>query len=517
MLRPYEDDLMPQLIECVPNFSEGRRAEVIEAIAKAIRDTPGTKILNVSSDADHNRTVITFVGDAAAAEAGAFAAIATAADLIDLDQHQGEHPRLGATDVVPFIPIREVTMEECINIARRLGERVGRELNIPVYLYESAATRPERENLENIRRGEYEALKEEIEIKADRKPDFGPSQVGKAGATVIGARPFLIAYNVYLNTPDVGLAKKIARGLRHSSGGLRFVKANGFLVEGQAQVSMNLADFRKTPIHRAVELIRREAMRYGVAIVRSELVGMIPQAALIDSAQWYLQLDGLTDDQIFENKLAGETKGAGDAAANDFLNALAAGTATPGGGAAGAYAGAMAAGLVAMVARLTLGKKKYAEVEAEMQEVIAAAEKLRADLTTAVADDITAFDAVMLAFKLPKDSEAELAARTEAIEKANHGATAVPLRVARDAASVLGLAAIVAEQGNVNAVSDAGSAANLALAALRAAGLNVRTNAAAVKDRDAARSWLNEIDSLEYRALDTAEAINRTIRERMGG
>jgi glutamate formiminotransferase/formiminotetrahydrofolate cyclodeaminase len=508
----------PAIIECVPNFSEGRQPEVIEAIANAIRNTPGTHILNVSSDADHNRTVITFVGDAAAVEAGAFAAIAAAADLIDLDQHRGEHPRLGATDVVPFIPIRNVTMEECVNIARRLGERVGRELNIPVYLYESAATRPERENLENIRRGEYEALKEEIAAKPERKPDFGPSHAGKAGATVIGARPFLVAYNVYLNTPDAGVAKKIARAIRQSSGGLRYLKANGFLVEGQAQVSMNLTDFRKTPIHRALELIRREAARYGLTIVRSELVGMIPQAALIDSAQWYLQLDGLTDDQIFENKLAGaiESKGAGQAA-DEFLNALAGGTATPGGGAAGAYAGAMAAALVAMVARLTVGKKKYAEVEAEMQEVIVAAEKLRAALTIAVADDIAAFDAVMAAFKLPKDSEAEMAARNEAIEKANHGATAVPLRVARDAASVLGLAAIVAEQGNVNAVSDAGSAANMALAALRAAALNVRINAAAVKDRDAARSWLNEIDSLEYRALDTAEAINRTIRERMGG
>lgn len=502
---------MTQLIECVPNFSEGRRTEVIQAIADSIRAVAGARVLNVSSDVDHNRTVITFVGDAAAVEAGAFAAIAKAAELIDLDQHRGEHPRLGATDVVPFIPIREATMDDCVAIAKRLGERVGRELNIPVYLYESAAARPERENLENVRRGEYEGLKEEISLRPDRKPDYGPSQVGKAGATIIGARQFLIAYNVYLNTNDVGLAKKIAKAVRHSSGGLRFVKGLGLLVEGQAQVSMNLTDFTRTPVHRVVELVRREAARYGVNITRSELVGLIPQAALVDAAQWYLQLDGLSADQVLENKLtvAPETQ------SDSFLNAIAAGTATPGGGAAGAYAGAMAAALVAMVGRVTVGKKKYAEVEAEMQEMIIAAEKLRADLTAAVAADIEAFEAVMAAYKLPKDSEAEVAARGEAVERASHGATAVPLRVARDATSVLGLAALAAEKGNVNAISDAGSAANMAIASLRAAALNVRINAAAIKDRDAANFWLSEVASLEHRAADTFEAINRTIVERM--
>ncbi len=509
---------MTQLIECVPNFSEGRRTEVIQAIAESIRAVAGARVLNVSSDVDHNRTVITFVGDAAAVETGAFTAIAKAADLIDLDQHQGEHPRLGATDVVPFIPIREATMEDCVAIAKRLGERVGRELNIPVYLYEAAAARPDRENLENVRRGEYEGLKEEISLNLDRKPDYGPSQVGKAGATIIGARQFLIAYNVYLNTNDVGIAKKIARAVRHSSGGLRFVKGLGLLVEGQAQVSMNLTDFTKTPLHRVVELVRREATRYGVNITRSELVGLIPQAALVEAAQWYLQLDGLSAGQILENKLtarfAPETRGAGEAA-DSFLNAIAAGTATPGGGAAGAYSGAMAAALVAMVGRVTVGKKKYAEVEAEMQEMITAAEKLRADLTAAVAADIEAFDAVMAAYKLPKDSDAEVTARSEAIERANHVATAVPLRVARDATSALGLAALAAEKGNANAISDAGSAANLAIASLRAAALNVRINAANVKDRDAAKFWLSEVASLEHRAADTLEAINRTINERM--
>lgn len=505
---------MPQLIECVPNFSEARRPEVVKAIVEAIASAPGVRLLHVSSDHDHNRTVATFVGDAAAVEAGAYNGIVKAAELIDLDQHTGEHPRIGATDVVPLIPIKDATMEDCVNVARRLGERVGRELGIPVYLYESAASRPDRENLENIRRGEYEGLKTEIAVNPDRKPDFGPDRLGKAGATVIGARPFLIAYNVYLNTGDVAIANRIARTIRHSSGGLRFVKALGLLVEGQAQVSMNLTNFRKTPVHRAVELVRREAARYGASVVRSELVGMIPQAALVDSAQWYLQLDGLQDDQILENKLAAVGQSAGESA-NQFLDSLAAGTPTPGGGAAAAYSGAMAAALVAMVARVTVGKKKYADVEPEMQEVIAAAEKLRADLTASVAADIAAFDAVLRALRMPKDSEAEMEARGEAVERAMHGASAVPLRITRDATSVLGLAAIVVEKGNINAISDGGSAANFALAAVRAGALNVRVNAASVKERDTAQLWLNEIASLEHSASATFEAVNKTIRSRI--
>jgi glutamate formiminotransferase/formiminotetrahydrofolate cyclodeaminase len=507
---------MPAIVECVPNFSEGRRPEVVRAIVEAVRAVPGTHVLDFSSDPDHNRTVLTFVGDPDAVEEGAFAAIRKAAELIDMTQHHGEHPRLGATDVVPFIPIKDVTMEACVALAKRLGERVGRELGIPVYLYESAAMRPERENLENIRKGEYEALKVEIETKPERAPDFGPAKLGRAGATVIGARPFLIAYNLYLNTPDVGVAKKIARGLRHSSGGLRYVKAAGFLVEGWAQVSMNLTHFEKTPIYRATELVRREAARYGASITRSELVGLIPQKALVDAAQWYLQLDNLRDEQIFENKLAREMEGANTASnANDFLDALAAGTATPGGGAAGAYAGAMAAGLVAMVGRLTVGKKKYAEVEAEMQGLIAAADRLRAALTIAVADDSAAFDKVMAAFKLPRDSDAEQAARAEAIERATHGAAEVPLRVARDAAHVLGLAALAAAKGNLNAISDSGSAANLALAGLRAAAMNVRVNAVAVKDREAAQAWVTEIDGLERNAQQKWEEIDAGIRARL--
>ena len=297
---------MEKIVECVPNFSEGRRRSVIEAIAAAIANVDGVRVLDVQSDEDHNRTVVTFVGSPEAVVEGAFQSIATAAQLIDLNHHRGEHPRIGAADVVPLVPVRGVTMEECVALARQLGQRVGEELGIPVYLYEEAATRPERRNLADIRRGEYEGLKEEILTNPDRAPDFGPARLGPAGATVIGARQFLIAYNVYLTTDDVEIARRIARAVRHSSGGLRYVKALGLLVNGKAQVSMNLTDFRRTPVYRVVEMIRREAARYGVSIERSELIGLIPQQALLDAAQWYLQLDGFTPDQVLENRLQEE-------------------------------------------------------------------------------------------------------------------------------------------------------------------------------------------------------------------
>ncbi len=294
---------MQKLVECVPNFSEGRRSQVIDAIVAAVAAVPGTAVLDVQTDADHNRTVLTFVGEPAAVLEGAFEAARQAATLIDLNQHQGAHPRMGATDVVPFVPLRGVTMEECVQLARQLGQRLGEELNIPVYLYEAAATRPERQNLADVRKGEFEGIRQLIASDPAHAPDFGPLAMGPAGATAVGARPFLIAFNVYLATADVEIARKIAKAIRHSSGGLRYVKALGLLVEGQAQVSMNLTDFRRTPLHVVVEMIRREAARYGVLIARSELVGMLPQEALLDAAAWYLQMDGFTAGQVLEYRL----------------------------------------------------------------------------------------------------------------------------------------------------------------------------------------------------------------------
>lgn len=291
------------LVECVANFSEGRRQDVIDAIVQAVGGVAGTAVLDVHTDADHNRSVVTFAGEPESVLESAYAGIATAARLIDLDEHQGQHPRIGAADVVPFVPLSGITLEECAALARQLGERVGRELQIPVYLYEAAATRADRVNLADVRRGEYEGLRDAILNDPDRAPDYGPSRLGKAGATAIGARLPLIAYNVYLNTSDVEIARKIAASIRYSGGGLAHVKALGLLVNGRAQVSMNLTDYTRTPVARVLEMIRSEAARYGVAVVSSELVGLIPQAALIEAARWYLQLDDFSADQILEERL----------------------------------------------------------------------------------------------------------------------------------------------------------------------------------------------------------------------
>ncbi len=294
-----------KLVECVPNFSEGRRPEVIDAIADAINSVPGVLLLNRHEDSDHNRSVLTFAGTPQGMIDAAFAAIAKAAEIIDMDAHQGLHPRLGAADVVPFVPLKGVTMDECVEMARTLGSRVGSELGIPVYLYQAAAARPDRVNLEDVRRGQYEGLKTAIQNDPERAPDFGPRKLGKAGAVIIGARNLLVAFNIFLTTDDVELARKIAAAVRYSSGGMRYVKALGLLVKGRAQVSMNFTDFKQTPIARVVEMIRREAMRYGVNIHHSELVGLMPIEALAEAAQWYLQLEDFDASRILETRLQG--------------------------------------------------------------------------------------------------------------------------------------------------------------------------------------------------------------------
>jgi glutamate formiminotransferase/formiminotetrahydrofolate cyclodeaminase len=510
------------LVECIPNFSEARRPEVIEAIVRAIQEVPGVSLLDRHSDLDHNRTVLTFVGPPAGVEESAFRAIAKAAELINLNEHMGAHPRIGATDVVPFVPISGISMQDCIAMARRLGQRVGEELNIPVYLYEEAATRPERQNLENIRRGQYEGLKDEILADPDRAPDFGPRRLGSAGATVMGARHPLIAFNVYLTTHDVEIARKIAKAVRHSSGGLRHVKGLGLLVEGRAQVSMNLTNYHTTPIARTVELIRREAERYGVSIHHSELVGLIPQQALVEAAQWYLQLDQFEPNQILEQRLTAVQDGGVAPAPHSppppvgFLDALAAGTASPGGGSAAAYSGALAAALVSMVARLTVGKKKYAAVEADMLRLAEQADALRLEMQTAVERDAEAFDAVMTALRLPKETPDQQVARLAAIETATLTATRVPLRVAGQTVEILELAYQAASQGNLNAISDAGTGAELALAALRGTALNVRINLTGLKDRQAAETLERELVAIKERAARLIEEIHAVIRQRGG-
>jgi glutamate formiminotransferase / formiminotetrahydrofolate cyclodeaminase len=505
-----------QLIECIPNFSEARHPEVIDEIVAAIQSVSEVKLLDRSSDLDHNRTVLTFAGSPLAVEEAAFQAIKTASRLINLEHHTGEHPRIGATDVVPFVPLNGASIEDCIAIARRLGERVANELYIPVYLYEAAATRPERTNLEHIRRGQYEGLRKEIESNPERQPDFGPAKLGAAGATVIGAREPLIAFNIYLTTDDVEIAKKIAKAIRHSSGGLRYVKALGLLVEGRAQVSMNLTNFHETPIARVVETVRREAQRYGVAVHHSELVGLIPQEALVDAAVWYTQLDAFDQGQILEYRLIDSAASAPQPRPVSFIEELAAPTATPGGGSAGAYAGAMGAGLVAMVAGLTIGKKKYAQVEAQMQAVRVMAESLRKELTQAVEDDSAAFEAVMGAFKLPKETEEEQTKRNAAIHLATLNAARVPLKVAKDSVKVMELALKCAKEGNINAISDSMSGFAMAQASLTASIYNVKVNLNSLEDKSVGEKMLEELKELEAKASGLEQEIRKTMETRGG-
>jgi glutamate formiminotransferase / formiminotetrahydrofolate cyclodeaminase len=297
---------MPPIIECIPNFSEGRRIEVVDAIINSIEQVDGVRVLHRSSDTDHNRSVVTFVGDKTTVREAAFQAIRTASQLIDMSQHTGVHPRIGAADVVPFVPLQDATMEDCIQIARKLGQSVGNELGLPTYLYEQAATHPERANLAHIRRGQYEGLQEKM-LSPKWRPDYGSTRVGKAGAVVIGARKALIAYNVYLNSDDVQIAQKIARTIRASNGGLIGVKALGLLVKGLAQVSMNLTDYHQTAIYHVMEAIRTEAQKQGVTIAHSELIGLLPQDALIETAAWYLQLQDFDASRILENRLSSQS------------------------------------------------------------------------------------------------------------------------------------------------------------------------------------------------------------------
>lgn len=295
---------MGKLVECVPNFSEGQRPEVIAAIVNEVKNVPGVSLLNVNSDASHNRTVVTFVGEPQAAKQAAFKACAKAAELIDLEQHKGEHPRIGATDVIPFIPVSDITMEECVELANELGQEIGEKLNIPVYMYEAAAKTPARVKLPDVRKGEYEGLKTAI-ATPERKPDYGPARMPSAGATVVGARQFLIAYNINLSTSDVSIAKKIATSIREAKGGYKYCRAMGVMIEDRnmAQVTINMVDYTGTPLHRVFETVKSEAARYGVNVIGSEIVGMVPLQALIDTADFYLRFEGFDRKQVLEENL----------------------------------------------------------------------------------------------------------------------------------------------------------------------------------------------------------------------
>ncbi len=505
-----------KLIECVPNFSEGRRPDVVEAIRSAIASTAGAHVLDTSADASHNRCVITFVAPIDKVVDAAFAGIREAANHIDLTMHSGEHPRMGASDVVPFIPLDGATMEDCIALARELGERVGRELEIPVFLYERAATRPDRENLADVRRGEFEGIRDQIGTTPQRTPDFGPSSVHPtAGAIAIGARPFLVAYNVYLGpASNMPIAKEVAKSVRGSVGGLKYVKGLGFEVDGQAQVSMNLVDTEKTPLHQAYDMVKMEAEARGVTPTWSELVGLVPERVLFETAARHVRLRNFSTDMVLERKVRSAISGG--ESLSGFVGSVASPNPTPGGGSVAAHAGALGAALAQMVAGLTAGKKKYAAVDAEMREIAIRAAALGNTLSALVARDASAYAVVAAAYKLPAESDEQQRVKTAQIDDALMHAAEVPLETARACAAVAELALAVAERGNTNAASDAGVAVLMAEAGCVGACYNVRINVAALTDKLRGTPLAEEANGVMQRTREVARRTEALVETAIG-
>jgi len=477
------------LVECVPNFSEGRNAATIEALRTALTSVAGVRLLDVQADAAHNRSVFTFVAPPDASVEAALAAMRVATERIDLTRHTGEHPRMGATDVMPFVPVRNVTMDDCVALARRLAERAAAELQIPIYLYAKAATRAERERLPDIRKGEFEGLRDRIGKDPAADPDFGPKRIHPtAGATAIGARPFLVAFNIYLDTDDVTIAKEIARGIRTSSGGLPAVQASGFEVARKAQVSMNLLDIDVTSPATVFAAVESAARQRGVAILKSEVVGLIPERAVLGAGTASLKLPD-PEAHLLERKI----RAAEGPTLDGWLGELAGGTPVPGGGSAAALAGALAGALVAMVARLTVGRKAYSSVQGRAAEILAEADALRAQLRRLVDDDAAAYAKVSAAYRLPKDDPR----RTRAADEALVGAAQTPLAMARGAARLVALSKEIGTIGNQNAHSDALVAEGLARAALAGAVENVKVNVQSLSEPGLGKSLLEEAIRLE--------------------
>ncbi|MCK4353322.1 glutamate formimidoyltransferase [candidate division WOR-3 bacterium] len=502
---------MAKLVECIPNFSEGRNNKVIDQIVSEITGIPGVKLTDRQMNVDHNRAVITFVGPPEACKQAAFNACKKASELIDLRKHKGEHPRMGATDVIPFVPISDVTTEECVEIAKELAQEIAEKLNIPTYLYEQAATRPDRENLAKIRKGEFEALREAIKTDPSRAPDFGPCELHpSAGATVVGAREYLIAYNVDLGTNNLDIAKSIAKAIRFKHGGFKYVKALGFDIKerGIVQVSMNMTNYKGTSLFRAFEFVKREAERYGIPVIGSEIVGVLPLQALVDTADWYLRLENFNSDQILEKKLWEEEE---DILPRKFIAELASKSPAPGGGSVAALSGSLGASLVCMVCELTIGKEKYKDVEKIMLKTRDEANKIKDEFLSLVKKDEDAFNKVIASFRLPKETDEDKKIRSAKIQEALKGATLVPLEVMRLSKTVLDLAIICAEKGNVNSVSDAGVSAIESQAALESALYNVLINLSSIKDEEFKTRIKNEADKLKKDISTLATKVKETV------
>jgi glutamate formiminotransferase/formiminotetrahydrofolate cyclodeaminase len=482
---------MEKIVECIPNFSEGRDQDKLDQILAEIKSA-GVELLDQEKDADHNRAVVTFVGEPEAVLEAAFRGIKKASELIDLTKHRGEHPRMGATDVVPFVPISNITTRECVEMAKRLAKRVAEELKIPVYLYEAAATRPDRANLATIRKGEFEGLRDEIATNPERRPDFGEPKIHPtAGATVIGARFPLIAFNMNLNTADVSIAQKIAQAIRFGSGGYRYTKSLGFMLkeENLAQISCNMTNYTKTPLHRVFETVKREAARYGVTIKESEIVGLVPEKALIDTAIYYLQLDRFNENQILEFKLHG--KGSKQSIM-DFLHVLALARPTPGGGSVAALEAALGTALLSMVTGITAKKTK----DKELLDFHGFLKLSTYEFHKFIDKDKLAFDKVLKAFKLADDTEEEKKDKEITVQRAYKHAASVPFEVCKKILFIYPYARTLAQKGLKNAISDVGVALYSLHSGFMAARVNVLINLNSIKDAEFNESVKTELDSL---------------------
>jgi glutamate formiminotransferase / formiminotetrahydrofolate cyclodeaminase len=478
--------------ECVPNFSEGRDAAKVERIAAAAKDVPGVTVLDVERNADHHRAVISLVGEGDALLDAVFRMMRVATDTIDLAQHHGEHPRMGATDVVPFVPLGSATMEEAVRLAERLGERVGRELRIPVFLYAKAARRPDRADLAKVREGQFEGLSKLIGTDPARAPDFGPARIHPtAGAVAIGARPVLIAYNAYLTTPDVTIAKKIAKSVRARDGGLPEVKALGFEIteRHRAQVSMNLTDYRTTPVHRALEAVRREAQRYGVGVEESEIVGLLPEDALFDAAEYYLQLHAFDRAAILERKVRAVDSGPALESLAAFTGRLAARTPTPGGGSASAAAAAFAAALGEMVLAYSMDA---ANPDPELEEAQRTLGGARARFLDLVQEDSDSYDRVRAARKARRAHPGDPAVEAAYLD-ALAGAANVPLETARRSVELARQVRRVQARTKSALASDLVTALALFRAAAEGALANVEINLIDLKAAGSSTDGLEKI------------------------
>jgi glutamate formiminotransferase/formiminotetrahydrofolate cyclodeaminase len=509
---------MAKIIECVPNFSEGRDAAKVDALVAVMSAVEGVSVLDREMDADHNRSVVTLVGEPEAVAEAALRGVGKAAELIDLTKHQGAHPRLGATDVVPFIPVEGVTIEDCVALARRMGREIWERYRIPVYFYEAAAQRADRVNLEDVRRGQFEGVREEVLVNPNRAPDVGePRLHATAGATIVGARKFLIAYNINLNTSDIGVANKIARAIRFSTGGLRYVKSMGVELKARnlAQVSINLTDFEQTPMHRVFEMVRSEAARWGATIVGSEIVGLVPRRAIEMAADFFLQFENFTPELVLENRLAKAMAGHAapatgpgrlEAMARPFIDALAEPAATPGGGSAAALAGAMAASLGQMVAGLSRKKKSLAAHFDELSALLGDLEAAARELGAAIDRDSASYDAVVAAMRMPKATPEEQQERGRAIDLATRHAAEVPLGTAERAAGVLETLRKLGPVSSPAMRSDLVAAGWLARAAVRGAMENVAINLESMDDAGYVGEMKARLAAIESR-LESVPAI----------